>query len=206
MYGTTLYDRGMNDTLGPSRRQLRPMEFFILALIDRMGLKSLYAFRQEAGLEPGAIRIALQHLEEANLLERSEGGRRRCRTLTVTDEGRRVLEEDWRAQMVSHPEPEAVLRMCLVARAMAGPQDVVMYLRETALERGDLSVKKEREAEYLSKSIGSPLGAYAWMRAIVEGHRQRSEQEAFEAISHAMERVLTGERSDGGAHTRNDIK
>ncbi len=178
------------------------MEFFILALIERMELRSLYAFRQEAGLEPGAIRAALQYLEEANLIERSAGGRRRCRTLTTTPEGRRILEEDWRKQMVSHPEPEAVLRMCLVALSMEGPAEVIRYLQQTVLDRSNRTANKQRESEYRAQEVGGPLTAYAWMRSVVDAHRQRSEQEAFAAIGEEMERVLNGDRSRGGAQAR----
>lgn len=98
--------------------------------------------------------------------------------------------------MVSHPEPEAVLRMCMVAWVMAGPAEVVTYLQQTADDRAARARAKGREAEYLAKTIGPPLSRYVWMRALLEADRLRSEQKAFEAIGQTVERVSIPERME----------
>lgn len=176
-------------------REYRPMELFVLALIGQMELTSLYAFRQEAGLEPGAIRTVLQRLEKENLIERAATGRRRRRALAITPEGRAVLEENWREQMKLHLEPEAVLRMCLVAGTMAGPDAMIRYLLQASQYRASRAGMKRSEAEYLAETIDDPLSTYAWMRAMVEADRYHSEQEAFKAISQTMEKHFFPERS-----------
>ena len=71
------------------------MEFFILALIARMGLTSLYDIRESAGLQPGGIRFSLDQLEKRGWITRSEPGRRRRRDLALTADGRELLERSW---------------------------------------------------------------------------------------------------------------
>ena len=75
---------------------LGAMEFFILALIDRAGLKSLYSFQKHAALQPGGIRPALLRLEQQKLIQRAESSRRQRRDFSLTPEGRDLLREAWR--------------------------------------------------------------------------------------------------------------
>ena len=63
------------------------MEYFILALIGRANLTSLYDFQQKAGLQPGGIRSALKRLEEFGLIHRAESSTRRRRNLSLSLEG-----------------------------------------------------------------------------------------------------------------------
>ena len=63
------------------------MEIFILALIDKAGLTSLYAFQQQAGLQPGGIRSTLERLEQRSLIERAESSARQRRDYSLTLEG-----------------------------------------------------------------------------------------------------------------------
>lgn len=168
------------------------MELFIMALIERIKLGSLYEFRQRAGLEPGAIRGALRRLESEGLIARSPGGRRRRRQLTLTPEGARVLDEKWRTALVDHPDAESVLRGAFLAMAMDGPEEVLRYLFGIEMDRTGKAAEKNREADYRRQNLTSPLSQYQWMRSTVEARRQQAEGEAFGMIRQFLEGELTG--------------
>lgn len=176
------------------------MAFFILALIGRMELHSLYDFRQRASLEPGAIRNTLRHLETEELLTRSESGRRRRRDFSLTPEGRRLLAETWTASMTIHPDAESVLRTAFLAWTMAGPEEANRYLIFSAKDREQKAAQKKQEAEYRRRRITEPLSVHAWMRAVLEAHRQTAEKEVFEVISGIVKTQFlspaSGERAD----------
>ena len=72
------------------------MEYFILALIGKAGLTSLYAFQQRAGLQPGGIRSALERLEALQLITRAESSTRQRRDMSLTSEGTEVLNYSWK--------------------------------------------------------------------------------------------------------------
>ena len=86
------------------------MEFFILVLIGPMGLTSLYALKDQAGLEPGGIRAALTDLLNDELITRADPGRRRRRNLALTESGYGALQNRWKDCLHDHGDAESVLR------------------------------------------------------------------------------------------------
>jgi DNA-binding MarR family transcriptional regulator len=159
------------------------MEFFILALIGRVGLKSLYELRQQAGLEPGGIRSAMKTLENAELISRTAPGKRRRRDLTLTSTGRAVLEGSWPGCLREYPDADAVLRAAFVAWVMGSPGAAAAYLNHVGRSRREKMQQMKYDEEHLKRSQTGPLSSYAWMRISHEVHRRGAESEAFLSMS-----------------------
>jgi DNA-binding PadR family transcriptional regulator len=169
-------------------RDLSVMECFILALIGKLGLTSLYAFRKEAGLEPGGIRSALRHLEERGFISHAQPGRRMRRALALTAAGRAQLEHSWTRYLRERTDAETVLRTAFLAWVMDGPGHAAAYLRST----GDIGKGKAQEtanqAEHLERRQKDALSGYAWMRTLLEAHRRNAESAAFSSIGESLMR------------------
>lgn len=163
------------------------MEMFILALIGKAGLTSLYAFQQQAGLQPGGIRPALERLEKQNLIERAESSSRQRRDFSLTDEGSRYLDAAWRRCLADHSETEAVLRAVCIALLMGAAVEAASYLQSLATTRRYAAEVKSMEAEQQGKTQKDPLSAYTWMRVVTEARRRNAESEAFLELGQYME-------------------
>jgi len=159
------------------------MEFFILGLIAKMGLTSLYAFRQEAELEPGGIRSALETLEKRHLITRAEPGFRNRREMKLTPEGNEFFNRFWTQCLRPHADAESVLRSALVAWFMESPGAAAAYLESTAETRRGTADEARMRAKYMQGSQTDPLSTYIWMRILTEAHRRRAEAEAFLSFS-----------------------
>jgi DNA-binding MarR family transcriptional regulator len=170
---------------------LGAMEFFILALVGKAGLKSLYELRKQAGLEPGGIRSAMDALEERELISRSGPGKRRRRELALTDTGNLLLEENWQHCLREYPEGDAVLRAAFVAWVMAGPLATAVYMNDVGQSRRERAQQMNQEAELMKNSKMEPLSGYAWMRISNEAHRQSAESEAFLSMSGSIQEYLS---------------
>lgn len=166
---------------------LGSMEFFILALIGRAGLKSLYEFRKQAGLEPGGIRSAMKVLENNHFIFRAEPGKRRRRDLALTAAGSEHLERSWPGCLRDYHDGDAVLRAAFVAWVMGGPGTAATYLNHIGESRRERAQQMKNEAEHLKKSHSGPLSSYAWMRVSHEVHRRGAESTAFLAMSRFLE-------------------
>ncbi len=167
------------------------MEFFILALIGMMKLTSLYAFREQAALEPGAIRSALDHLQRNELITRADPGRRRRRDLALTGAGRSVLENSWPNCLREDIDAEAVLRAAMVAWFMDRPAAAADYLYRVAGVREQRAQQMMNDAAHLERSQTGPLSSYAWMRTSLEAHRRSAEGEAFLLMSRSIKERLS---------------
>jgi DNA-binding MarR family transcriptional regulator len=163
------------------------MEFFILALIHRVGLTSLYAFQQRAGLQPGGIRPALARLEQRKLIERSESSARQRRDFALTQDGAALLQGAWQRCLDDHAEPEAVLRAAFIAVLMGGVELAIVYLLSLATTRRAAADEKTAEAEWVKKTQKDPLATYTWMRAVAESRRRGAEADAFTQLSQYLE-------------------
>jgi DNA-binding MarR family transcriptional regulator len=162
------------------------MEFFILALIEKVGLTSLYAFRERAGLQPGGIRFSLDRLEGWGWISRAEMGRRRRRDLALTTAGREVLERSWADCLQDYADGESILRSAFVAWVMAGTECSADYLKRTGESRRGKAEEAKLEAEHRDQSQKDPLSAYGWMRVLSEAHRREAESQAFLSISQSL--------------------
>ncbi|HUN83889.1 MAG TPA: hypothetical protein VMU48_05885 [Terracidiphilus sp.] len=169
-----------------SNTQTGVMEFFILALIGRMGLASLYAFRQDAGLEPGGIGPAIRRLESLKLITRGEPARRRRRELALTPTGREFLEGRWTGCIRHYGDGESVLRSAGVALIMEGPKRAADYLDEMGATRRSESTELKMRQEYLDRSQKDALSTLEWMRICTEAHRRDAESKAFLSISQSL--------------------
>jgi len=173
------------------------MEFFILVLIARLELRSTYALRQEAGLEPGGIRSALKHLLDGNLITRADEGKRRRRDMTLTPVGFDVLAVSWRNCLRVEVDSESVLRAAFVAWIMDSARAAASYLHEVGEARREMAEKMSWESEHLKRSQKGPASGYSWMRASLEAHRRKAESEAFLSMSRSIEeRIKSSERQE----------
>jgi DNA-binding MarR family transcriptional regulator len=168
-------------------RELSVMEYFILALIGKAGLTSLYAFQQRAGLQPGGIRSALQHLESRDLITRAKSSTRRRRDMSLTAAGIACLEGTWVQCLSDHPDMEGVLRAACVALLMGPPDCATVYLRDRAAAHLCMAMERSMEAEHMRKDRKDPLSIYAWMRMLGDGQRRNAESQAFTQLSHFLE-------------------
>jgi DNA-binding MarR family transcriptional regulator len=163
------------------------MEFFLLALIEKAGLKSVYSLQKQASLQPGGIRPALKRLESAGLLVRKDEGARSKRELVVTEKGRKFLSEHWSRALHTYMELESVLRATATALLMEKSKTARSYLDDAIVERESSAVQRDLEAtSYQDRS--DPLSNYMWMRAICESHRRRAEVNALRSVSQRLKK------------------
>ena len=164
------------------------MAFFILALIAKAGLTSLYAFQQRAGLQPGGIRIALQRLESLKLITRAESSTRNRRAMALTPEGMEFLNRSWERCLDQFTDSEGVLRAACVALLMGAPELAAQYLEKLANFHEGMANERNFEMEKLEKTRRKePLSTYAWMRALTEYRRRSAESKAFSELGHLLE-------------------
>lgn len=162
---------------------LGAMEFFIMTLVGKLRLKSLYELRQQAGLEPGGIRSAMKTLENTKLISRADPGKRRRRDLALASAGKDFLERSWRGCMRDYADADAVLRAAFVAWVMDSSAHAAAYLDQIGQLRRERAQQMKHEQESLKRSQTGPLSSYAWMRLEIEAHRRRAESDALLSIS-----------------------
>jgi hypothetical protein len=155
------------------------MEFFILALIERAKLRSIYSFQQRAGLQPGGIRPALVWLELRGLIKRAEFAARNRKDFFLTEDGSLFLLGAWKECLRDHTDTESVLRAACVGLLMGEVDSAVAYLHHLANLRRLTAQEKTREAKTLEPTLKDPLSAYAWVRVMNEAQRRGAESEAF---------------------------
>lgn len=160
---------------------ISPMEFFILASIDRAGADSLYALNQRAGLQPGSIRPALNRLQKKALLHRTAAGARGRRQFRLSAAGKQFLEANWRNVLQDHSDIESILRSACVADLMREPSMATDYLRSMAARRFSDLDRKEPYWPTYSQDI-NPLSTYKFTKSIWEGHRFGAEASAFSTM------------------------
>lgn len=173
-------------TQDDSEQSLSVMEYFILALVGKARLTSLYAFQQRAGLQPGGIRTSLQRLEDRGLLERAKSGSRQRRDLSLTPAGARFLEKTWKHCVADYPDAESILRAATIAVLMGDEHYAAEYLSGVALTRESSGREKNMEAERLRSGQLDPLSIYAWMRALTEAQRREAESHAFSKFGRTL--------------------
>lgn len=162
------------------------MEYFILALIGKAELKSLYEFQNRASLQPGGIRPALQRLEEAGHIARADAGARNRRDFSVTTRGMKFLEHSWTRSLLDYPDGESVVRAACVAILMNEVQTAAAYLEGVAGGRRNAAKERLMDAERLEERGLDPLNAYAWMRTLTEAQRREGESNAFVRLGRSL--------------------
>ncbi len=186
----------VKETRSVNAHGLGPMEYFILALIGRLELRSLYAIRQEVGLEPGGIRSALKHLVDGNLITRADEGKRRRRDMALTQVGTNVLASSWRDCLLMKVDAESVLRAAFVAWLMDGPRAAAGYLHSVGEMRQEEAKRMNYESDHLEHSKKGPASSFSWMRTSLEAHRRQAESEAFLSMSGSIEECFRNDASN----------
>jgi len=172
-------------TMFVKRKNYSAMDFFVLAMISRGGLHSLYELQQGVGLQPGGIQPVLKKLEQTGFLKRSEQQKRRRRLMTVTSEGEQFLNDGWRECLDEYPDAESILRATTVAILMGDWQTACTYLMGMAsqLERNVL-VEPDKPPR---RQTWSPVDWYESMRWSWENGRRKSAANAFREIAKELE-------------------
>jgi DNA-binding MarR family transcriptional regulator len=162
------------------------MDFFLLGLVSRCGLHTVYQLQQGAGLQPGGIQPTLRRLEQEGMLTRSAEAKRRRRLMKVTDKGARLLEHHWKDCMQDYPDTESILRCATVAILMSDFQYAYQYLLGVAdeHERNQNGAKPDASSHSLHSS---PLDCYAFMRNQWQVAKRRSASEALRQIAKELQ-------------------
>lgn len=170
-------------------RELSAMEFFLLAVIGKGGLTSLYELQKRAGLEPGGIRPALARLELDGYLTRAEHAARNKKRLRLTAKGIHFLEKNWSLSLQNFSDFESVLRATAVALLMGEPKTARMHLKATSFQRTEAA--KQIEAESGSTPTdGNALSFYRWMRLVHEARRSHQEARVLLEVREAVKDEL----------------
>lgn len=160
--------------------EMSPMEIFLLAAIARGGLRTLYALQQEAGLQPGSIKGALNHLEDGGLLSRSQGAKRGRRDMSVTATGEEFLRSEWAKCLDPAREIESVLRSATVALWMADAARSAEFLRTAASMR---MPRRARPGLMAMQHRLAPMEIHAHLRETYEDRRRGFEEQLLEEFS-----------------------
>jgi DNA-binding PadR family transcriptional regulator len=150
------------------------MEVFLMAVISRGGLNTLYALQQEAGLQPGSINPIIKDLENAGLMDRSEVAKRgrRRRSISLTEAGERFLVGQWGNGLDTKRDIESILRSATVALLMNDIRRAFDFLHESASERERHQDSKELGPVSLKRT---PIDFHAEMRAVYGSRRRAME-------------------------------
>lgn len=163
------------------RKRERPfpngLELFLLLAIDE-ATDSLYELQRHYRLNSGAITHALYRLESKGALVKESAGYRRKRKLTVTSEGRALLNENWKS---ASDEPfediQNLARAALVTMIKLGirrPQEGAELLRSKA----DGIQRSARNPAQLELRPGGDLPGkpkvYAWIKEKAEYHQAQA--------------------------------
>jgi DNA-binding MarR family transcriptional regulator len=184
-----------NEIGHPAELSFGAMEYFLLALIGKASLTSLYALQQRAGLQPGGIRPALKRLYARGFIARAESSARQRRDLSLTARGLAFLNDTWKQSLSEYPDNESVFRAVCVALLMGNAEYATLYLEGMSVGRRNSAQEKSMEAERLGKIQRDPLSTYAWMRVLSEARRRGAETEALSTASQFLKEQL---QPDGG--------
>ena len=140
------------------------MDFFLLGLVSRCSLNTVYRLQQEGRASarrhpthPTAIggrRVAVQ----------VRGGEAPPRLMKVTDKGARLLEHHWKDCIQDSPDVESILRCATLAILMGDFQYAYQYLLGVADELSECDYDRASKSASFRSRHSSPLDCYAFMR------------------------------------------
>lgn len=160
------------------------MPLFVLALVSKGGVNTLYALQHQAGLQPGGVQPVLRRLEKEGLLQRSEEGKRRRRALVVTDKGKEALAANWRSCLGFYGDVESVLRAATTSLLMGDQKAAYRYLLNVA----DDYERRSRGAHAGNPDYqGSLVDWYGYMRTQWETARLHSAAQALRTMANTIE-------------------
>jgi DNA-binding MarR family transcriptional regulator len=172
------------------RRRERPfpngIELFLLLMISRR-VDSLYEIRQKTGINPGAISHAIARLQKKGAITWAPEGYRRKRKLTVTQEGHKVLRNNWpNALEEAIDGPQVLARAALIVlmkNGIGAPASGADLLRKKAdaIER---SVSDAEPPELNPRSsIAETSDIYLWIKGKAEFHHAKGIAAALRDIA-----------------------
>jgi DNA-binding MarR family transcriptional regulator len=157
------------------------MEFFLLAVVARGGLHTMYELQHVAGLQPGSIQPAIRRLEEDGLLTRADESKRRRRMMKVTNVGEHVLEKDWARCAQEYADAESIMRCATLMMLMAGADHASHYLANMA----NKCEQKARDHARMPQTL-TPLEWYKFMRSTWEMKRSQSLSDVLRHIAQLL--------------------
>lgn len=159
----------------------QPMEIFLMAAVFQGGLNTLYALHRAVGLQPGSVSQVIKRLEIQHFLVRSAGGKRRRRTISLTEAGEDVLKREWRNCLDPNREMESILRSATVALLMEDPGACLGFLLRCAAERERRQLLQEVSSGLFSPK-SSAIELYGAMRAVYESRRWATEAQVLRQL------------------------
>lgn len=168
------------------------MEIFLLAVISRAGLNTLYALQSEVSLQPGSIKQVLNTLEHAGLINRSAvpKGRRRRRLMSLTKSGEKLLTEQWRSSLDAKREIESILRGTTVALLMGDPQAAFEFLHRAAVARELSLIAQEVNT---GSPVKAPIEFHTAMRAVYNSKRRTIEAGILRGFAEGLRKSVEGD-------------
>ena len=171
------------------------MQLFLLTLIAKGGVRTVYQLKRDALLSQGGVRSALKWLQENDYLERSGPlGDLNRKEIAVTRRGLEVLEYQWRKGVdeILNWDTDTSLRFAWVALLMDKAAGLEA-LHSSA--RGSQTVAKyfQQQAEQ-GCDIGSPVSVYRWMRVVLTAERDEAESRALTRIAEYLDAHLNTDR------------
>lgn len=161
------------------------MEIFLLAVISRAQLNTLYRLQREVNLQPGSIRQALRNLEDAGLITRPEAAARgpHRRAISVTPAGENFLDEHWRDSLESKQEMESVIRGVTVALLLDDTKAAIEFLQGAAVARAQMNgiARIERAPPLISA-----IDFHRAMRALHGSRRRAMETSVLEEFAETL--------------------
>lgn len=157
------------------------VELFALGLLTH-GAETQYDLESKGRLSSGSAWLALKQLSSAGLVKSVRRGGKRI--YSVTQEGRKTLEESWTRLMTEVPgDTESVVRAAWLAWAMGRPEVAAGYMAVAADKRSAAARKAGALAERAGeRGLKNPLDNHLWMRSWVDAEVKAAEAKTLDYI------------------------
>ncbi len=174
------------------------LEFFLVTLIEKAELRTVYELHRELGLSPGALRPALENLVKRGYLEKSEAGSRGRQEFVLTGKGEEILSVHWQGFLQQPPEGDAdsVVRVAWALNVL-NARASIDFLESAAAARERMARASSREAESFREKEDQLVAVYRWMRAVARAEQYRADAKCFTQLARRLERRGRGKRPAG---------
>jgi DNA-binding PadR family transcriptional regulator len=163
------------------KNQIGAMEMFLLGMMAKAKVRTLYDLQRRARLSSGAAVPALRRLEGRELIASQIAKGSRKRRFRLTSEGRDVLKKTWPSSLEKIPlDIDGILRCAWIAVLMGDPGFGAKYLRKAAQ-------KKEEAAELERRTAQGNSGTYVGFAAEVSSKLLECEARALNEIAAQLE-------------------
>jgi DNA-binding PadR family transcriptional regulator len=176
-----------NPTHRSQAKPLKPMQLFVLAMIAKGGVKTVYEMKRDAGLSQGGTRNSLEWLQQNDYIKRSDPvGELQKKEFAVTSKGLQVLQRQWQWGLNEFVtwDVETVLRIVWVALQM--DRSSALQLLTSSARALDFISKRWREGAEAEPKPDSSLETYRWMACVLEEERADAQRRALTRIARAL--------------------